>query len=396
MHEQTEEEDWSQLPLLNDLSLDLSQLVKNYLYEKLDVGGAKKNIRKKKDSRGRHDKAYRERLRAGRRELCNHFLHPDRVCSYCGEVDHYDELFTDDGTCRACGTVNDIGFLTGSDYVSRFHRYMAHSGYNAIFYCKERLNNFAFKCPAIKPKHLFAISVAIVERTSGPIGFNVRELTRSLIYAAVNHLYGAKKPGPGDDERGVQFINRRNRKHLVYRERWHFIKRWMCAQPGLCIEDGDKWMWRAEKTLPRRELIDLLERMIKVLEIDFLDILYAIQREPNTHRRHNRPCRDIVVLFLMHGIHPVLTVLYGTDFWKPPKTEKSKRDNVARFKILLARARERAPYFRWPSMDLELEDILSTRSAEYDPSEFKEGEESVMPYWMTAGTYHREDYELWQ
>lgn len=34
---------------------------------------AQKNIRKKKDSRGRHDKAYRERLRAGRRELCNHF-----------------------------------------------------------------------------------------------------------------------------------------------------------------------------------------------------------------------------------------------------------------------------------------------------------------------------------
>lgn len=322
------------------------------------------------------------------------------MCSWCQTRDYYDELFLADGTCRECGTVNDGGFNPGNDYVTRLDRYMAHTKYNAIFYCKERLNNFAFKCPPIKPKHLYRITSTIITLTSAPLAFNVRELTRSLIYSAVNKLYGAKKPGPDDWEFLVIATNQKNRKHLVYRERWHYIKYWMCEQPGLCIVDGDKWYQRANLTLPRTELIEHLERMIKVLEVDFLDLLYAPIKDPSTHRRHNRPCRDIVVLFLMHGIHPVLTVIYGTNFWKPPKTEKSRQENVARFRILLAKAREKAPYFRWPSMELTLDEILNTTEAYYDASLFKQGEEEVMPRFnggpLTTGLYKREDYDLWQ
>ena len=221
-----------------------------------------------------------------------------------------------------------------------------------------------------------------------------------MIYEAVNKLYGAKKAGPEDWEFMIIALNQKNRKHLVYRERWHYIKYWLCEQQGLCIVDGDEWKRRANNTWPRYELIELLERMIKVLEVDFLDLLYAPVKDPTTHKRHNRPCRDIVVLFLMHGIHPVLSVIYGTDFWKPPKTEKSRQDNVARFKILLAKAREKAPFFRWPSMDLTLNDILDTKEVYYDPSVFKQGEEMAMPRFnggpMQIGTYKREDYDLWQ
>ena len=112
--------------------------------------------------------------------------------------------------------------------------------------------------------------------------------------------------------------------------------------------------------------------------------------------RHNRPRRDVSILFLLYGLHPALSVIYGTDYWKPPATTDSQEENTQRFKILLSSARRREPMLRWPSDDLTLNDIRNTTVVKLGkiddmPSQI----EWLFPVTITDGmVFRREECEL--
>lgn len=264
-------------------------------------------------------------------------------------------LFTDNGTCRKCGLcVPDYA----SDYadIVPFHaRMQSLVVYNPRFYFKERLNNWRGMCPDIPNDCLTEIVCGVLrgaapDQGSLPSSVDAGRIRRTLIYSVVNRLWG---------------LSPETRRRLVYRERWLWIKRWICFNAntfGVEIRHRLDWLVRFNYFLPNSDLIHKLECMVRVLEMPFRELLYSVKR--TALRRHNRVCRDIIILFCLYKLHPGLAVIYGTDYWTPPITAKSRANNVERIRVLLRAARERRPDFQWPDDSVTLDQVLQADGVE--------------------------------
>ena len=322
-----------------------------------------------------HDKSYR----ANRKKRIKAWI--DRynnmaVCDFCGKRDYKYELFTDEGTCTNCGICEYGNNSYGEEYVDNF-RWMANIVlYNPRFYVKERINNWWGICPRIPNEYLHEIIKGCFASLSTENGasYHTKHFTRSLIYSVVNQLYGNKQ------SRSIE-ENKRCRRFLVFRERWIWIKQFIFTNFGslLNIVGADEWLDRFYTYAPTRDLVFKLEKMIACLEKEFKTLLYAEKRNNNCLKRHNRPCRDVTILFLLYGIHPGLNALYGTDYWKPPITQKSKLENTQRFKILLKLAREQNPLNSWPSNETTLDEILAVDNVQMDFENMTDELYSVFP-----------------
>lgn len=349
------------------------------------------------DRRGKHDREYRL-ARKARLESWLALLNPIVTCPICYAVDYSDDLFTSQGTCTQCG-IQPEGFPM--DYVdtrpgkstfvqpsqgsNSYRRYFRHVViYDPVFYLKEGLNNWRCVCPIIPNEHLKLIIQEILHSINAVRGFSARMLTRTVIYNAVNRLFGSspwKVHNRQDHEKN-------NRRSLVYRERWLYIKKWMCEQSVFEIPDAQQWLERYHATEPNQFLIDKLESMMKIVQ-------QAFKSKGNTQmKRQNRPRRDICILFLLYGIHPGLIAIYGTDFWKPPTTEKSRKHNTNGFKSLLEIARQMDPLNYWPSSDLTLEQIEQTDNIAVSIDELPIEVAFLFPCQLNGEIISRKDYEL--
>jgi len=314
---------------------------------------------------------------------------PDIVTDCCNTIGQRDDLYTRDGTCLICGCVSmDVtDRIEERQVISHTRSITRIESYDPRYYVKERLGNWKCDCPAIPNEHFKLIIREIVSEIGRGRGFNARDLSRTLIYNVVNRLFGSSPWRTAQQ-------TAQNRRFLVYRERWLTIKRWMCEQQIFDIEDGDEWLNRYYRYEPNNELIQMLERMMQILELSFKQLLYAEKKDGLL--RHNRPRRDVSILFLLYGLHPALSVIYGTDYWKPPATTDSQEENTQRFKILLSSARRREPMLRWPSDDLTLNDIRNTTVVKLGkiddiPSQI----EWLFPVTITDGmVFRREECEL--
>lgn len=307
-------------------------------------------------------------------------------CTNCGSFGFHEELFTYDGTCMQCGIVDDDNLILSARDTICYTQTMLVCAvrYDPRFYIKERLNNWRCICPVIPNEHFRTIIFEITREIGSLRGFPARSISRSLIYHVINRLYGSSRV----DEQGNSL-----RSCLVYRERWLYIKRWMCLQHDVFeIPDADEWLLRYAMTEPTPALISKIEWMMQILEVSFKDILYAEKREGI--KRHNRPRRDVAILFLLFGLHPGLIAVYGTDYWKPPATKKSQDENTTRFKILLQSARERYPMCRWPKDDVTLDTIMSVRCVEYDPTRLPEDVVDLFPFGIKPGLIIRKNCEI--
>lgn len=306
------------------------------------------------DGRGKHDRTYRK-LRKERIEAFAIAKFPTITTDCCGFVGQRDDVFTDTGICMVCGCVSDdiSDRIEKKQVIDRGSSMGKLVSYDPRFYVKERLGNWKCDCPAIPNEHFKKIITEIVFEIGRTSGFSARDISRTLIYNVVNRLFG-NSPWRA---RGVAAQNRR---YLVYRERWLSIKRWMCEQAIFSIPDAREWLDRYYRYEPNKALIDMLERMMRILESSFKRLLYSEKKDGLM--RHNRPRRDVAILFLLYGLHPALSVIYGTDYWKPPVTKKSKEENTQRFKILLANARQHERMLHWPSDDVTLDMIEATTS----------------------------------
>ncbi len=325
------------------------------------------------DARGKHDTAYR-RARKYRLEMFRNHLEVLCICPYCDATGNRNDLFTHDGICTACGMVPESAMpvycdatYTQSSFVTTCYpqftlpdRVLANVvSYDPRFYIKERLNNWRCVCPIIPNEHFKLIIMEILHEIGYSRGFSARLITRTVIYNVINRLFGSS---PWKSKARIK----EDRRFLVYRERWMYIKRWMCESTELFqITDAAEWTDRYYTYEPTDLLIQRLEQMLKVLEFSFRELLYAEKKDGL--KRHNRPRRDVAVLYLLYGLHPGLCVIYGTDYWKPPTTPKSQQENTQRFRILVESARERDPMNYWPDMnEVDLELITNLQEVDVD------------------------------
>lgn len=355
------------------------------------------------DRRGKHDREYRL-ARKARLEAWAALLNPMVSCPVCCAVDYADCLFTSGGTCTQCG-IQPEGFPMEyvddrpgkSSFIQPAQRYSVLDRlfsnvvvYDPVFYLKEGLNNWRCVCPIIPNEHLKLIIQEILHSIGSVRGFSARCLTRTVIYNAVNRLFGSS-PWKGNNHERSQH-EKSNRKFLVYRERWLYIKKWMCEQSVFAIVDADEWLARYKTTEPNIFLIEKLESMMKVIQRSFKEVLYADKRDGL--KRHNRPRRDVCILFLLYGLHPAFLAIYGTDFWKPPTTRKSRDDNTERFKVLLNVARRMDPLNYWPSSDLTLDDIEQTDNVSLCIDEQPIELAFLFPCQLEKEIISRKDFEL--
>lgn len=341
------------------------------------------------DSRGKHDRAHRA-ARKNRLAAAAHNIISLSRCSYCNATGYNTVLFTPGGTCTACGTVDsEFVPLLDTSIISYNHTMLADAvRYDPRFYIKERLNNWRGVCPATPNENMREIILGVIGEIGRPSGFSARSISRSLIYDVINKLYGSSALRTMDEWRG-------SRKCLVYRERWLSIKRWMCQNHQVFqIHDAEEWLDRFDRYAPCDTLIDRLERMMRVLEQSFKELLYSERKDGI--KRHNRPRRDVSILFLLYGLHPALVAIYGTDYWKPPTTKKSRDENTLRFRVLLESARRRDPLNHWPSDTVTLETIMALESAEYISSECSDDIIELFPCeFEDRMVIHRKDCALY-
>lgn len=289
--------------------------------------------RKREDRRGRHDKEYRARRKERIRSMYDIIISSGRdACIECGST----EMAVDGTVCQSCGLVSDRQRIADNPPI--------HSGlrslvvYKPRFYIKERINNWRGICPHIQRQELCSILSELSKKQPR----HISDITRSVIYDAVNKLWGNSPE---------------NRKKLVNRERWVWIKKFIAERPNIFgLEGSQEYLDRFNQTYPSEQLIFRLEKLISVLEEFFPDQLYSKKR--NGIKRHNRPSRDIVILYLLYGIHPALSTLYKIDYWQPLTTKKALEDNDKRVRILLENARNGYPRLKWPNEEITLEQIL--------------------------------------
>jgi len=354
--------------------------------------GANKTIAKEKrskskiDGRGKHDKAYREQRRIRLIKLinsrCDIALCPNPACTDpC--IDQRKSV------CISCGHCTNESFI--ADAVTPDCYFTPIVVYNSNFYFKERINNWRKLSPVIPMVELEQIYTCIKSKHDrAGVQWSVKTISRNLIYEVVNDLYGHKslpwKNTENDEQREenklVEISNKSNRRKLVYRERWIWIKYFMCEKQNkdmFRVLFGHLFVTRFDRNYPTDELIALLEIMIQILDKPFKDTLFSSKRLGL--RRHNRPSRDVVIIYLLYGIHPALTVIYGTDYWQPPKTTKSLYDNETRFKLLLEQVKEGNPQLPWPPVDINISTILSLTELTFNfdsvPNEIK----NCFPYY---------------
>lgn len=325
---------------------------------------------RKPDGRGKHTKEYR-RLRRERHDRYIENLYRVVACGECGAIDRPLALFNEFGTCIRCGYTPAGDCRPIGDYIDFDIRERCRVYYNPRFYIKERINNWRCICPEIPSERLFEIILEIGHELGYQEGGRVSRITREIVYRVVNRLYGTHHyPEIVDPalRRAEEEKQRGKRKYLVFRERWLWIKRWLCANNEFFhFEGAEEWITRFDQNKPNAELIYMLEKMAQVLEKCFSELLYSPNRRGV--RRHNRVCRDIIILSFLHAIHPGLFVIYGTDYWKPPITKKSLNENVERLRILLREVREHHPTMKWPKIDFDMETILNTDAVVFDPEE---------------------------
>lgn len=357
----------------------------------------------KTDGRGKHDKAYREKrkleIMAKRANLVYTVACINPNCTN-GYID------ASGTTCLTCGWINDTPNL--SDGVNAGYYHVPEVVYNSGFYFMERANCWRGKSPRIPPESLREILTAIHHHHECQrIHWSVMTITRELIYEVVNKLYGQKKIYSSlaeaqaevvvdideDDSNeldkltklnnNILELNKLNRKKLVYRERWIAIKYIMCCAENrhiFSVAYSQLFIRRFEQSYPTDELINLLNLMIRILDRPFKDVLYASKRDGL--KRHNRPSRDLVVIFLLYGIHPALYVIYGTDYWNPPITRKSLLDNQNRLKLLLQQARESHSLLPWPDESTSIYSILALNEYVVNMDELTQEIRLCFPRWL--------------
>lgn len=310
----------------------------------------------KLDLRGRHTAEDRYRKKLAYLEHWRLAInHPP--CVKCGN----ESRFTlDDDTCMSCGHCSRDPAIAG---VPGFFDLLRIDGiYNPIFYFMERVGNWTAKCPPIPAEEFQLILRKLCKQIGDFKYFSHRAITRELIYAVVNKLYGRRKE---------------DRKKLVFRERWVAIKLWMCQQEFFQIPDAAVFLQRFRTFRPSQRCLETLRQMLIHLEKRFVaqkrktreppsdvDPEPKGKKKPKSEHRHNRICRDIAVLMLLAGIYPPLVVIFGTDYWRPPRTTKSRKENEQRFHELLAIASAEHPNLPWPPLSLSLSTVLSWDRAE--------------------------------
>ncbi len=301
-------------------------------------------------------------------------------------MDHESELFTSDNVCINCGIVQLKDYRSNGN-LSHMERLFTNLViYDPVFYLKEGLNNWRCKCPLIPNEHFKLIIQEILHSIEKPRNFSARDITRTVIYNAVNRLFGSA-PWYGDPKTRKE-NEQKNRKHLVYRERWLFIKKWICEQSVFGIVDAHEWLERYRISEPNEFLIEKLEQMMKVIQHAFKC------HNQSSSTKQNRPRRDVCILFLLYGLHPGLSVIYGTDFWKPPATEKSRLSNTQRFKVLLEIAKQLDPLNYWPPSDISLSTIESLEEVNVSLDEMPLELSFIFPVVPENEIVRRQDYEL--
>lgn len=313
-------------------------------------------------------------------------MYSDVVTTCCNVIGRRDDLFTFDGVCTQCGTVSDDNAcrIDENELPHRPSPVSRLVTYDPRFYVKERLCNWKCDCPVIPNEHFKAIIQEIVHEIGRVRGFGAGAISRTLIYNVVNRLFGSSPLRSPN-------TTANNRRFLVYRERWLMIKKWMCEQSIFEIPDAQEWLKRYHAYEPTKELIFMIERLMKVLESSFKIALFSKKKEGLL--RPNRPRRDVAILFLLYGLHPALSVIYGTDYWKPPTTKKSRDENSQRFKILLAHARRQEPMLYWPADDVTLDHILTLNTVQIgNVDEIPAEIECLFPSTLQSGMiFNRDD-----
>lgn len=349
------------------------------------------------DKRGRHDRQYRTNRKT---VLENRIadINPLVSCDNCMAIDRADVLFTHLGTCRVCGLESQESIWLAApapkdckimlDYdvgLSSNHRALVTLNvYNPGFYLKEGLNNWRCICPIIPNEHFKIIITEILNSIGKYKKFDIAEISRTVVYNAVSRVFGAS-PWTTIDRHGKE---KKNRRFLVYHERWLFIKKWFCEQSSYFeIENSQEWLRRYHLTEPNEFLIEKLEYMMKIIHQSYVDL--------KLKGKQNRPRRDVCILFLLHGIHPALTVFYGTDFWKPPTTMQSRLKNEFLFKTLLVRAKEIDPSCPWPSDSLSIDEIENFTETIIDFNEITLELSFILPFLPDDPHINRKDYELY-
>lgn len=324
---------------------------------------------KKVDLRGRHTAESRlARKNAYLDLLANACSHPP--CVRCGEKRN----FTVDDTCMACGNCSLDPSIDG---VPTFFDTMRVDGlYNPVFYFMERIGNWTAKCPPIPATEFQLIIRKLCKKIGDYKYFSHRAITRERIYRVVNKLYGQSKE---------------DRHKLVFRERWVAIKYWMCQQPFFHIPDADVFLQRFNNFRPNQRCIETLRQMLIHLEEQFVplprkttagkkrDRPWEEPKKPKSDHRHNRICRDIAVLMLLAGIYPPLVVIFGRDYWRPPRTTKSRKENESRFQELLAVASRLHPDLLWPPTTLTLAEVMSWNYAQIFPERLELAQLDCLP-----------------
>lgn len=159
----------------------------------------------------------------------------------------------------------------------------------------------------------------------------------------------------------------------------------MCEQSIFEIVDAQEWLERYRVTEPNEWLIEKIESMMKVIHQAF---------KQHGTKDGNMPRRDVCVLYLLYGLHPGLVALYGTDFWKPPTTEKSRKANSDRFRRLLTMAQEMDPLNYWPSTELTLDEIEATDNVVIDFDTLPLEISFIFPCVLEKDIITREEYRL--
>lgn len=348
------------------------------------------------DKRGKHNREYRA-MRKARLESWAQYLNPMVTCPNCGTMDYQDTLFTNEHTCTACGIQsedthifvhyrkdhNSTSFVAPQPIFSSVDRVLTNIvSYDPVFYLKEGLNNWRCICPNIPNEHFKLIIQEILHSVGRTRGFSAECLTRTLIYNAVNRLFGA---APWKPEKERIRYEQENRKFLVYRERWLYIKKWMCEQSVFDIPDAGEWLERYRGSEPNEFLIERIESMMKVIHKAFKSL---------GPKKGNMPRRDVCILFLLYGLHPGFIALYGTDFWKPPTTEKSRRSNSQRFKRLLSIAKEMDPLNYWPDDSITLDEIEAIQEVQIEFDTLPLEISFMLPCVFEKDLITREEYRL--
>lgn len=323
--------------------------IRDELRKSFEFYHCKKN---ESDSRGRHDKKYREERRKRMEEECSYIR---RECSKCDGID----CFLDNGTCTNCGYVDGNGSYIQMEFDIHTARLHTRNVYIPKFYTREKYNNFRMVCPNIDSDILQDILFEIWNSTTGGRRRKIHstEITRDVIYKSINRLYaGCEK------------------RYLNLRERWLTIKSIMISNFDVFwIEDTTRFNCWYYSIRPTEELINRL-----VQQSDLIDMT-----DDDESDGRNRPNRDVIAIYLLLGFHPVLCLMYLW-YWNIPRTYRYRKNNFLRLERLFKISSKRHKFMKWPPIplpsieeiesleDFPLEDEMDYNTSLLFPEEFLE------------------------